>query len=374
MEPVLPPSRIGIIGGGQLGRMLALEAKRMGYFVYVMDPSENSPASQVADECIVAELDDVSAALKLSKSCAIVTYEFENIHTELVSKIEKTNNNIFPSSEVLKITQNRILEKKFVQSTGVKVTEFCEVKKLDECIKIGFPAIIKTASGGYDGKGQRKVKSVMEAENAIKEFGKQQLIWEKMVPFKKELSIICARNKNNEISVFPLVENIHKNHILHMTIAPARVSEKTKKSAQKIAISIAKSIDLIGIICIELFMLKDGTLLVNELAPRPHNSGHHTIESCNISQFEQHIRAVCNLPLAKIELKQKACMINILGTGEGNQLIGIEKVLTDPNVKIHLYGKTEAKKGRKMGHITAVGNSLTVCLRNVNKARKELKI
>ncbi len=336
---------IGIIGGGQLGRMMALDAKRMGYDVIVLDPVDRSPCGQVADEQIVANYDDLAAIEELGRRTDIVTYEFENIAIESVECLERGGYAVTPSSSVLRITQDRLLEKRFVQSLGIATAEFGEES-------IGYPAIAKTTRGGYDGKGQWRITDDASAQRARDEAGSATLIWERLIPFERELSVVATRGRDGVVVCYPPVENVHRAGILEMSIAPARVNEDVAERAREIGRKIGSGLEIVGTYCVELFALADGTLLVNEIAPRPHNSGHFTIDAATSSQYEQHIRAICGLPLTEQRLHSGAIMMNVLGTGTGNLLSGASELLSDPSVVLHFYGKRHAVAQRKMGHFT----------------------
>lgn len=375
--PISPGSTIGMLGGGQLGRMSTLMAKQLGYNVITLEPKPNSPCGQVADAQLVAGYDDQPALRDLARQCEVITYEFENVPSESVDLLASLGKPVYPAGRVLDVTQNRLREKNFAREAGLKVVDFLAVRTradLEQAIdQIGFPAILKTTSGGYDGKGQTVVSHADAALRAFEAAQGAELIWEKQVEFAKELSVICARNQQGEIAAFPPTENIHVNNILDVSIAPARVPEAVKQEAQRIAAVIANAFDLIGVCGIELFLLPDDSLLVNEIAPRPHNSGHHTIESCVCSQFEQQIRAVCGLPLGSTELISSAVMVNILGTGAGNRLAGLPEVLKIPNAHFHLYGKQEARADRKMGHITVLAADVEEALQLALEARQKLQ-
>lgn len=348
--------RIGVIGGGQLGRMFALEAKRMGFEVVVLDPQEHSPCGQIADEQIVAAYDDMAAIERLGQSTDIVTYEFENIAIASVEYLEQHGYRVSPTSEVLRITQDRLLEKRFVRSCGIATADFAEINRLDDfsgpSMSIGFPAILKTARGGYDGKGQWRVNSLDQARSAFAAAKGATLIYEKVVPFVRELSVIATRAADDTIVCYPAGENTHDRGILMMTVAPARISDNARVRARSIAVTIGRKLGIVGTYCVELFMIASGELLVNEIAPRPHNSGHYTIDVTQCSQYEQHVRAICDLPLAEPKLSSNAIMMNILGSGQGDHLTGEDDLLSDPSIVLHMYGKHHAVARRKMGHFT----------------------
>ncbi len=378
---ILPPKTIGVLGGGQLGRMFAMEAKRMGYRIWTLDPEPDSPCGQIADGQIQASFDDIGAAQELANRCDILTYEFENIGVAMVEALERGGKEVSPSSLVLKITQNRLLEKEFLRNHHIPVTDFYEVRSLSDIVpagrKIGFPSVLKTIFGGYDGKGQIVIQNEKEAEEAFQALEKlsqgKALVWEKYVPFVKELGVICSRNKAGEIATFPISENIHRDNILHLSSVPARIGQEVEDRLIEIAKLIAGALNIIGTFCVETFLLKDGSVMVNEIAPRVHNCGHYTLDACLTSQFEQHVRAICDLPLGSIQLLSPVAMVNILGEGNGNELIGVEEVLRDSNVKLHLYGKKVAKAKRKMGHLTALAGSVEEAIERALSAHKKLR-
>jgi 5-(carboxyamino)imidazole ribonucleotide synthase len=347
---------IGVIGGGQLGRMFAIDAKRMGYDVITLDPQEHSPTGQIADEQIVANYDDLAAMAVLGARSDIVTYEFENVAIKSVSFLEESGQHVSPSSAVLRVTQDRILEKRFVRSTGIGTTEFASVESaadLQGAIEaVGFPAILKTVRGGYDGKGQWRVENLAQARAAVAEANGAPLILERVVPFEREVSVVATRDAHDRVVVYPVGENEHRNGILSMTIAPARIDAAIAKCAQDMAATIGRGLEIVGTYCVEFFVTHDGALLVNEIAPRPHNSGHYTIDVTQCSQYEQHVRAICALPLSPPELLSNAIMMNTLGDGNGDRLTGVRDLLSDPTIVLHMYGKRHAVAGRKMGHFT----------------------
>lgn len=348
--------RIGIIGGGQLGRMMALDAKRMGYDVIALDPQPHSPCGQVSDEQVVAKYDDLPAIEDLGKRTDVVTYEFENIAIASVELLERGGFRIHPGSKVLRITQDRVLEKSFVRDCGIPVADFAEISTRDDVAKaaaaVGFPAILKTARGGYDGKGQWRVTSIDEAYAAFDEAKGARLIHERVIPFERELSVIATRGADDRVVAYPVAENEHDHGILAMTIAPARIDDAVASRAKEMAATIGRKLDMVGTYCVELFMTADGGLLVNEIAPRPHNSGHYTIDVTPCSQYEQHVRAICGLPLSEPRLFANAIMMNILGGDGGNRLAGVDELLSDPAIELHMYGKKHSVPRRKMGHFT----------------------
>jgi 5-(carboxyamino)imidazole ribonucleotide synthase len=356
-----PGGTIGIIGGGQLGGMFAAAARRMGYRLWTLDPDPEAPCAAAADGHIAAPYDDERALARLAQECGLITYEFENIPAAAVEYLERAGRPVFPGSLALRTAQDRLLEKEFLRAAGIPAAPYAEAR--DEAglraaiAAIGFPAVLKTARGGYDGKGQCLARGPEEALAAFRRLRRpgEALVLEKFVRFEKELSVICARGAAGETAVFPAAENVHRGGILHLSTAPAGITPAAETALADMALTIAGRLQLVGTLCVEAFLLADGTLLVNELAPRPHNSGHYTIDACETSQFEQHLRAVCGLPLGSTRLHSPAAMVNILGTGEGDALAGAEEALRAPSVKLHLYGKRLARAGRKMGHLTALG-------------------
>jgi 5-(carboxyamino)imidazole ribonucleotide synthase len=358
---------IGILGGGQLGRMMALAARVMGYGIVVLDPTPNCPCGQIADKQIVAEFDDVEAAKELLESCDLITYEFENVNLNVANALSAK---LPQTSKLLEITQNRIVEKEVIRKAGLKTVEYVPITSIDVLKQFAIDykknprkLIVKTAQGGYDGKGQYLINNTEDLSLFQKTNynPKVQYVAEDFTKFEKELSVIVCRNSNGEISVFPVAENIHKNQILFQSIVPARVSENVEKMTVNVATQLATHLNLVGTLAIELFLCDD-ELVVNELAPRPHNSGHYTMNACITSQFEQHIRAVCNLKLGDTKLVSACVMLNILG--EDKHLMNRENI---GKHKLHLYGKADAKVGRKMGHINVLEDSIDMCLIEVEK-------
>lgn len=364
---ILPGQTIGIIGGGQLGRMMAIAAKAQGFRIAVLDPTEDCPCSQVADQSIIGAYSDIEAIKKLANVSDVITYEFENIDAECLRWLNE-NTYVPQGVKLLEITQDRIKEKEAIQQANVEVAPFAVIEKaedIEEQINIlGLPAVLKTARGGYDGKGQFVIKKIEEVKEAAQLLQSGTCVLEKWIPFEKEISVIVNRNSTGETAVFPVGENIHRDNILHETIVPARISEKAKESAIQKAIQLAEAFQLVGTLAVEMFLTSE-TIYVNELAPRPHNSGHYTIEACETSQFEQHIRAVCNWPLASTELLKPAVMVNILGE---HQASVIEKIPEVKDWKIHLYGKKEAKEKRKMGHVTLLRHSVEEAIKDIEQS------
>ncbi|MBC1228315.1 5-(carboxyamino)imidazole ribonucleotide synthase [Listeria booriae] len=354
---LLPNSTIGIIGGGQLGRMMALAAKAMGYKVIVLDPTVDAPCAQVADEQIVANYTDLNALKELAEKSDVVTYEFENVDNDALHSIENSVR-IPQGSELLSITQDRILEKAYLESLNINLAPYAVIVDRDDIEQhinsLGYPAVLKTTQGGYDGKGQYVIQSEEDIDKAVELLRFGTCVLEAWIPFEREVSVIVARNSEGQIETFPVAENDHKNNILHTTVVPAALDEESIHEAEAIAVKLAEYLHLEGVLAVEMFVTGSGAIYVNELAPRPHNSGHYTIEACNISQFTQHIRAIAGLPLLKPELLRPAMMVNILG----QHVDGVNEVLAEhPDWFVHYYGKQEAKIDRKMGHITVLSDN-----------------
>lgn len=363
---ILPGQTIGIIGGGQLGRMMALAAKEAGFKIAVLDPAMDSPTGQVADIQIVAPFDDQHALEELAEASDVITYEFENIDVEGLSKLAEIAY-VPQGSELIRVTQNRIVEKQAISEAGVVVADYITASSFEELTKksseLSFPFVVKTARGGYDGKGQQTVSSIEELSLAEALFANGDCVAETFVEFTKEISVIIQRNVHGETAILPIGENIHKDHILHETIVPARIDKKTSDEAKGAAEKIAAHLDMVGTLAVEMFVLEDGGIIVNELAPRPHNSGHYSIEATNISQFHQHVRAICGWPLRQPTLWSQAVMVNVLGEHVAPLT---SKIAQFPNWSIHLYGKDEAKQKRKMGHVTILTEDLEATLSEID--------
>jgi len=365
---IYPGQTIGIIGGGQLGRMMALAAKEVGFKIAVLEPSMDSPCGQVADIRIVAPYDDEAALEELAEVSDVITYEFENIDYEGLKRLTQIAY-VPQGPELVRITQDRVTEKEAIVNAGCPVAPYIVANTYEELVanidKIGYPCIVKTARGGYDGKGQQLLKSVEDLPFAKDLFSHSQCIAEGFVPFAKEISVIVQRNGNGESYCQPVGENIHVHHILHETIVPARIKEETALAAEREALKIADYLHLVGTLAVEMFVLEDGGIVINELAPRPHNSGHYSIEACNVSQFHQHIRAICGWPLRKPQLWAPSIMVNVLGQHVMPLSNSIAKY---PEWSIHLYGKAEAKVNRKMGHVTIMTKNLEETLQQIESS------
>ena len=354
---IMPYQTVGIIGGGQLGRMMCLAAKALGYNVAVLDPTPNSPCAQVADIEITANYDDMEAIKKLAEISDVITYEFENISYDALAYLEK-HAYLPQGSEVLKISQHRFREKTAISQMGIAVPKFRLINGIDDLKEnVYYPSVLKTTTGGYDGKGQAVLKNEGDFAKAAAIAENRECILEEWMPFTKEISVIVARSTEGETSVLPVAENIHVNNILHKTVVPARISDKLEKLALSYALKIANGLNSIGVLAIEMFVVED-KIYINEIAPRPHNSGHYSMDACETGQFEQHIRAVCGLPLGDVRLHSPAVMVNILGEHlDMDNLHNLSPYM--PLLrrgKLHLYGKAQAKKGRKMGHFNMLGD------------------
>jgi 5-(carboxyamino)imidazole ribonucleotide synthase len=365
---ILPGQTIGIIGGGQLGRMMALSAKAMGYRIAVLDPDVDSPCGQVADERIIGAYNDMDAIRELAEKSDVITYEFENIDATALEWLCH-HANVPQGKTLLEISQDRVKEKLAIQTAGVVVAPYAVIHTFTELYqsidKLGLPVVLKTGRGGYDGKGQFVIREKQDIEHAAQLLDHGQCIVEKWVPFKKEISVIVTRNSDGQTAIFPVAENIHVDNILHQTIVPARISIKAEESAIQSAKKLADAFELIGTLAVEMFLTVDDTIYINELAPRPHNSGHYSIEACETSQFEQHIRAVCNRPLGSTQLLKPAVMVNILGEHQPRIL---ERIAEVPDWKIHFYGKRDAKVKRKMGHVTILCVSVGTAIEEIAKS------
>lgn len=359
---ILPPKTIGIIGGGQLGQMLALSAKGMGYHVGILDPTPSSPAGQVSDFQIVAAYDDQAALVEFAKKVDVLTYEFENVDLDALNGVAQLTE-IPQGTELLRLTRNRLVEKNNLRSLGIPTVNFIEIsattlaeneKEIMQCL----PGILKTTTGGYDGHGQRDVNTVADIVAAAELYQDAPAILEQRISFDKEVSVMVTIDGHEDVRIWPVVENMHANHILQTTLAPAQVSDEVKEQVDQIAQVLAQSFNLRGVLGIEMFVTASGQVLVNELAPRPHNSGHYSIEAVNVSQFEGHIRSITGLPIAPLEMPLPAMMHNLLGS----QLeIARAQLAQHPEWHFHDYGKAEIRPARKLGHYTVLGAA------NINK-------
>jgi len=348
--PLEPGSMIGVLGGGQLGRMLTLAAARLGFDVTILEPEPDSPASRVAARTLQAPYDDREALKTLAATCDVVTFEFENVPAAVVERLQTLGALAAPGKRALAIAQDRVDEKTFFQSLGIPTANFVAIDDPDVIrlsLKRDEPMLLKTRREGYDGKGQTWVEGPGDAEAAWDRIGRKPAILEARVPFVRELSVIAARSRTGEIACYPVGENRHENGVLRTTLAPARISEATRAEAEAIARKTLEALDYVGVIGVELFELADGSLCVNEFAPRVHNSGHWTLDGCEVDQFEQHVRAVAGWPLGKTEALAQVEMTNLLGF----EADAWQALAAEPAARVWLYGKREARAGRKMGHV-----------------------
>lgn len=375
MTVILPGATIGILGSGQLGRMAALAARRLGYRVHTFSPDQDSPTGQVAELEIVASYDDLDAIRDFARNVHVITLEFENVPASAVEAASQ-HAPVRPGGPVLHTTQNRLREKTFLAGHGLPVTPFAPVHSLDELrgalARLGAPAILKTAAFGYDGKGQVKIESAGQAGAAWDAINRQDAILETFVNFEREVSVVAARGLDGSFADYGVIENEHRNHILDVSSAPARISRRIADEAVEIARTVLEKLGAVGVLGVEFFLAGHGRLLINELAPRPHNSGHLTVEASVTSQFEQQIRAVCGLPLGSTELLRPAAMANLLGDLWRDGEPDWSAALANPEVKLHLYGKREPRPGRKMGHLTALAAEPESARRAALAARQAL--
>ena len=365
-QTFLPGSTIGVLGSGQLGRMFAMAARRMGYLVHTFSPETDTPTGQVADTEVTASYDDLEAVREFARGVEVVTFEFENIPAETVSTVAELVP-VRPNGQLLHTTQNRIREKTYLSQAGFPVTPFRPLRSIEDVhegvAQLGLPAIMKTAGFGYDGKGQRRVETEAEAADAYLSQDGTELILEKQINFALEISVVAARGVGGEVVHYGVIENNHERHILDCSVAPALVAPAVARRAIEMTESLLVELDVVGVLCVEFFLTGDDELYINELAPRPHNSGHLTIDACMTSQFEQQLRAVAGLPLGATTLRSPAAMVNLLGDLWQQGEPDWRSACAFPNVKLHLYGKHEPRVGRKMGHLTA-------CAETVNEARR----
>jgi 5-(carboxyamino)imidazole ribonucleotide synthase len=375
-EPAIQPGAVlGILGSGQLGRMLGLAARRLGYRVHTFSPDSDSPTGQIADREVVGAYDDEDALRAFADRVDVVTFEFENVPSASVAAIAERAP-VRPAGSVLHTTQHRGREKSFLSRAGLPVGPYALVATPDELaaaiVRLGCPAVLKTASFGYDGKGQARIDRPEDAAAAWDRIGRQPAVLEAFIDFEREVSVVAARGSDGSFAHYGVFENVHANHILDVTMSPAGVAPQVAAEAEAIARAALEALDVVGVLCVEMFLTRAGNLLVNELAPRTHNSGHLTLEACVTSQFEQQLRAVCGLPLGATDLLKPAAMANLLGdlwqTGEPNW----SNALAMPGISLHLYGKQHPKPGRKMGHLTVLAETPEAAATKVRLARSAL--
>lgn len=372
MKTIRPGSTIGVFGSGQLGRMFAIEARKMGYRVHTFSPDADTPTGHISDIETTAPYDDLDAVSEFARAVDVVTFEFENVPSSTIGRAAEFVP-VHPKGEILHTTQNRLREKTFLAGNGFPVASFRHIRSMEELRRsievIGTPAVVKTAGFGYDGKGQSRIREIGDAEAAFAAMRGSESILESFVDFAKEISVVCARAADGSFVHYGVVENEHTNHILDVSFAPGAVSERISAEAVEITRSIAETFGYVGTMCVEFFVTHDEKLLVNEIAPRPHNSGHLTFGACITSQFEQQVRAVCGLPLGSTDLYRPAAMANLLGDVWRNGEPDWAAALAVPDVSLHLYGKSEPRAGRKMGHLTATASSPAEAARKVKEAR-----
>lgn len=379
IKELLPPSTIGIIGGGQLGRMVTFQAKRLGYRVVVLDPKEGAPAGQVADHQIVSSYGESSSLDRFADSVDVITYEFEHIDVEVLKRLEKQGHRVIPSAGTLEMIQNKYVQKSFLRKIGVEVPAFRKIENegdIREFMSIyGDKIVIKSCRDGYDGKGNILLEKSEDRENVFKRFGNREIMAEEFIMFEKEVSVVMVRN-SRETVVYPISENTHKDSILIKSYAPASISKEVEEKIRKIGCKILDEIDDYGVFCIEFFVDGNSNVMVNEIAPRPHNTGHYTIEGCASSQFEQLVRVVCGMPLGSPELRMPCVMYNILGDRElkGDYKVeSLESAMEIDDCHIHLYGKEKTDSFKKLGHITAMGKSIKIADSKAKAAKGFLK-
>ncbi len=374
-KPILPGATIGVLGSGQLGRMFAIAARQLGYRVTTLSPDTNTPTGQVADLEIVADYWDLDAVRRFAQGVQVLTFEFENVPAACVEAAAMFAP-VRPTGSLLHTTQDRLREKMFLTQNGFPTTAFASIHSVEDlpagAKKVSFPAIMKTAGWGYDGKGQAMVRAPDEALATFRTCGGQPMILERLVDFECEFSVLIARTIDGHFCSWGPIQNRHRNHILDLSFAPTRLAPKLTEQAVAIGRELAEKVELVGVLCVEFFLARDETILINELAPRPHNSGHLTIDACRTSQFEQQVRAVCGLPLGSAEFFGAAAMANLLGDlWEGSEP-DWAAACADPDVKLHLYGKTSPRVARKMGHLTAVADTTERAVDHVLAARQKL--
>ena len=369
---ILPDATLGVLGGGQLGRMFTIAARTMGYRVIVLDPDPHSPTAEIANEHICAAFDDHAALEKMGRACAAITTEFENVPAESLNFLA-TLCPVRPSAKSVAIAQNRIREKTFLRDHGFQTAAFTAVNSLDELApalkKVGPSALLKISQFGYDGKGQASVNTLTEAVAAFEQMGRKPCVLEQRLHLKTEISVVVARSATGETVAYPAAENTHVNGILDLSVVPAQVSDALSQQAIHDSRAVADKLDYCGVMAVEFFVIENDQLLINEIAPRPHNSGHYTMDACLTSQFDQQVRAMCGLPLGDARLLSPVAMVNILGDAwKGETPPPWNAVLDEPRAKLHLYGKREARTGRKMGHFTCIGDTIeqaTLFARNI---------
>ncbi|MCU0454028.1 MAG: 5-(carboxyamino)imidazole ribonucleotide synthase [Bacteroidetes bacterium] len=370
--PLPTGSVIGIIGGGQLGMMTIREAQRMGFRSAVWDPDPDCPASRLADDVITAPFDDASAAARLAEKADAITYEFEHISVELVRSLE-AKKRVRPGHDILRVAQHREVEKTSLRSHGIPVAKF-RVAETAEAVRmaieeVGLPVVVKTSSAGYDGKGQSMLRSSADAERFLEAYAASPVpvVVETFLDLEAEVSVIAIRDAGGRVQEFPVVQNEHRDHILHLSVVPAQISDQVRRDALHLARRVVEGLDVVGVLCVEMFVTRDGTVLVNEIAPRPHNSGHFSLDACSISQFEALVRVVAGLDIPEPELSTPCAMVNLLGKHVSR--LDVAQLHRIPGTKLHLYGKLRNEPKRKMGHVTILGASEAVVRERMERVR-----
>ena len=375
--------RIGIVGGGQLGKMMILEAKRLGFYVVVLDPASDCPASSICDELICESFTEDAGYITLASKVDVITYEFEHINADILFELECSGHLVYPSVRSLMDIKDKYKQKTVLKNANIPVPPFVLVHNIDEIYQLcadacfGLPLMLKTTTGGYDGKGNALIRSLEDvpAAYALLGAGALPLMAEAFVDFTKEISILATRGIHGDRVLYPIAENAHKNSILDVTSVPADVQEAVIYKANEIADNVMDVFQGVGTFCVELFLTKSGDVLVNEVAPRPNNSGHYTIEGCFANQFENHIRAIVGLSLGDTALKQPTVMVNLIGQSAGKtKLLGLEEAYQDPHVHIHMYGKSQSAIGRKMGHYTVVGGTHAQAIQKAMHFKNIIKV
>ncbi len=375
MRHILPNAMLGIIGGGQLGRMFTLAARAMGYRVTVLEPDQHCPAGSLADVHLCAAYDDPAALEQLASTCAAVTTEFENVPADCLSSLAE-HVKVSPAAESVSIAQDRIGEKAFILNAGLAVAPYLPIQSaqdLEQALDNHLPGIVKLARLGYDGKGQIRVKTAEEAKAAYRELGNKPCVLERLLDLKAEVSVIVARTGPGEVTTFPAAENQHEAGILDISIVPARIPAPVADEARRMALHLAETMGYVGVLAVEFFVLQNDVLAINEIAPRPHNSGHYTLDATLTSQFEQQVRTLCGLPPGDTRLLSPVVMVNLLGDIWRDDEPAWDRLLSQPNVMLHLYGKQSARIGRKMGHFNVLAESVDSAIRQAEQLKDQLK-
>jgi len=374
--------KLGIIGGGQLGKMMILEAKKMGFYIVILDPTLNCPAHSIADQHLVADFDDEKAIREMADLVDIITYEFEHIGVEILKDLEREGHRVYPTARSLEVIQDKFRQKEALSQAGIPVPSYMKIKEIEDISKAGdrfnYPLMLKSCTGGYDGKGNDVINRADDILTAFESLGGGTipLMVEEFIPYTKEISVLACRGIEGEVAIYPVGENEHRENILFETRVPAGISSQLSDKARQLAREVMEVFQGVGMFCVEMFVTEGEQLYINEVAPRPHNSGHYTIEGCVTSQFEQHIRAITGLPLGNTALHQSVVMRNILGEGKAGKavVIGLEEALKISDVKVHIYGKEISRPGRKMGHLTVTAPELEEALRKICRASELIRI